>query len=124
MKKIYLLVSFVVILFSTGQAYAQDIVLKEVLLTTLNDVNELDFSNAQIEGLMNYNKGFVDKVYEILDSKKEDKDIKASLSTLNEQKEKDLRNLLGKSDSKKYIKLMEEQLKPLTKKDKRLKNIV
>ena len=124
MKKIYLLISFVMILFSTGQTYAQDIVLKEVLLTTLNDVNELDFSNAQIEGLMNYNKGFVDKVYEILDSKKEDKDLKDSLGTLNEQKEKDLQNLLGKSDSKKYIKLMEEQLKPLTKKDKRLKNIV
>ncbi len=124
MKKIYLLVSFVMILFSNGQSYAQDIVLREVLLTTLNSVNELKFSNAQIEGLMDYNKGFVDKVYEILDSDKEDKDKKNSLRTLNDQKEDDLRNLLGKSDSKKYIKLMEEQLKPLIKKDKQLKNIV
>jgi len=124
MKKIYLFVTFVMILFSNVQTYAQDIVLKEVLLTTLNNVNELKFSNAQIEGLMDYNKGFVDKVYEILDSDKEDKDKKDLLKSLNGQKEEDLRNLLGKSDSKKYIKLMEDQLKPLTKKDKRLKNIV
>jgi hypothetical protein len=124
MKKIYLLASFVMILFSNGQSYAQSTVLKEVLLTTLNNVNELKFSNAQIEGLMNYNKGFVDKVYVILDSDKEDKDKKNSLKTLNDQKEEDLRNLLGKSEAKKYIKLMEEELKPLIKKDKDLKNLV
>lgn len=124
MKKTSLILSFIVVLFVGSQTYAQDIVLKDVLLTTLNNVNELDFSNAQIEGLMNYNKGFVDKVYEILDSEKADKDKQNSLKTLNGQKEEDLRNLLGKSDSKKYIKLMEDQLKPLTKKDKRLKNIV
>ena len=124
MKKIYLLASFMLVLFTNEQTYAQHPVLKEVLLNTLNNVNELDFSNAQIESLMNYNKGFVDKVYEILDSDKEDKAKKESLGTLNDQKEQELRNLLGKSDAKKYIKLMEEQLKPLTKKDKLLKNIV
>ena len=124
MKKIYVLVTFMMLLFSSGQSYAQSPVLKDVLLTTLNSVNELKFSNAQVQGLMDYNKGFVDKVYDILDSDKQDKDKKASLQTLNAQKEEELKSLLGKSESKKYIKLMEEQLKPLTKEDKLLKNII
>jgi len=124
MKKIYLLLTFIVILFSGNETFAQENVPKEILLTTLNSVNKLKLSNLKTEELMNYNKGFVDKVYDILDSDKAEKDKKTALQALNNGKEKDLNDLLGKSESKRYLKLMQEELKPLTKKNKLLKNIV
>jgi hypothetical protein len=124
MKKIYLLLTFIVILFSGNKTFAQENVPKEILLTTLNNVNKLKLSNLKTEELMNYNKGFVDKVYDILDSDKTEKDKKTALEALNTGKEKDLNDLLGKNESKKYLKLMEEELKPLTKKNKLLKNLV
>ena len=103
--------------------YAQESVPKEVLLTTLNSVNDLKLSNLKTTELMAYNEGFVDKIFDIIESDKSEKDKKSALGTLNNDTERDLTDLLGKKDYKKYAKLMEAQLKPLTKKSKLLKEL-
>lgn len=116
--------SLVVIFFmSLGlqSVNAQETVLKEVLLTTLNSVNELDLSNLKTEELMEYNAGLVDRIYEILDSDKVEKDKVESMKILSNDTERDLHDLLGKKEHKKYVKLMDDALKPLIKKDKTLK---
>lgn len=125
MKKITSLCTFVLLLFAGSYSLkAQEEVPKEVLLTTLNSVNALGLSNLKTQELMAYNEGFVDKVYEIIDSDKSDKDKGKALDTLNNSKEKDLLDLLDKKHFKKYVKLMEDQLKPLIKKNKLFKHIV
>jgi len=118
-----MLLSFIVVLFVGSQTFAQETVPKELLLSTLNSVGQLKLPNEKVTQLMDYNSGFVDKVYEVLDSDTEDKRKKGSLDGLNYAREKDLRVFLTKSETKKYLKLMEEELKPLTKKDKLLKQI-
>lgn len=125
MKKITSLCTLVLLLFAGSlSVQAQEEVPKEVLLTTLNSVNTLGLSNLKTQELMEYNSGFVDKVYDIIDSDKSDKDKGKALDTLNNSKEKDLLDLLDKKHFKKYVKLMEDQLKPLIKKNKLLKHIV
>jgi hypothetical protein len=121
MKKITYFLTFVLSLTIGANVYAQETVPKEVLLNTLNGVNNLKLSNLKTTHLMDYNKGFVDKVYDITESDKSDKDKKSALQTLSNDTEKDLTDLLGKKEYKKYVKLMEEQLGPLTKKTKLLK---
>lgn len=121
MKNITFILTLVLSVFIGTNAYAQETVPKEVLLTTLNGVNSLKLSNLKTTELMDYNKGYVDKVYEITESDKSEKDKKSALETLGNDTEKDLIDLLTKSDYKKYAKLMEEQLKPLTKKNKLFK---
>ena len=123
MKKPSLLLSFIVVLFVGSQTYAQETVPKELLLSTLNSVGQLKLPNEKVTQLMDYNSGFVDKVYDILNSDAEDKRKKGSLDGLNYAREKDLRVFLTKSETKKYLKLMEEEMHPLTKKDKLLKQI-
>lgn len=103
---------------------AQETVPKEVFLNTINGVNELKLSNYKTSELMEYNTGYADRVYDILESDKTEKDKKAAFKVLKSDKEKDLVDVLGKKDAKKYIKLMEESLKPLIKKDKMLKNLL
>ena len=107
-----------------AKTYAQDEVPKELLLSSLNAVVKLKLDNEQITALIEYNKGFVDEVYEVLESKQDDKDKKKSMKALSENREKDLRKILGRKKTKKYLKLMEEELKPLTKKNKLLKPII
>jgi hypothetical protein len=121
MKNITLILTLVLSVFIGTNAYAQETVPKEVLLTTLNGVNSLKLSNLKTTELMDYNKGYVDKVYDITESDKSEKDKKSALEILSNDTEKDLIDLLTKSDYKKYAKLMEEQLKPLTKKNKLFK---
>jgi hypothetical protein len=121
MKNITFILTLVLSVFVGANAYAQETVPKEVLLTTLNGVNSLKLSNLKTTELMDYNKGYVDKVYDITESDKSDKDKKSALQTLSNDTEKDLIDLLGKKEYKKYVKLMEEQLEPLTKKTKLLK---
>ncbi len=121
MKNITLILTLVLSVFIGTNAYAQETVPKEVLLTTLNGVNSLKLSNLKTTELMDYNKGYVDKVYDITESDKSEKDKKSALEILSNDTEKDLIDLLTKSDYKKYVKLMEEQLKPLTKKNKLFK---
>ncbi len=121
MKNITFILALALTVFVGANAYAQETVPKEVLLTTLNGVNSLKLSNLKTTELMDYNKGYVDKVYDITESDKSDKDKKSALQTLSNDTEKDLIDLLGKKEYKKYVKLMEEQLEPLTKKTKLLK---
>ena len=123
MKKTCFLLSLIVVLIVGAQSYAQETVPKELLLSTLNSVGQLKLSNEKVTQLMDYNKGFVDKVYEILDSEKEDKHKKGSLDGLNYAREKDLRGFLTKKETKHYLKLIQEELQPLTKQDKLLKQI-
>lgn len=114
----------VLVTLSTGfQANAQEEVPKDLLLTTLNGVAHLKFENDQVTQLMEYNKGFVDEVYVILDSDKEDKRKKENLDALSVKRESDLHDFLSKRETKKYLKYMEEELRPLVKKNKLLKQI-
>ena len=103
---------------------AQETVPKEVFLNTINGVNELKLSNYKTSELMEYNTGYADRVYDILESDKAEKDKKDAFKVLKTDKEKDLVDLLGKKDAKKYLKLMEESLKPLIKKDKTFKHLL
>ena len=99
MKNKYLLIILIALFCNGLSVSAQETVTKEVLLTTLNSVNELDFSNLKTSELMEYNAGFVDKVYEILDSDKVDKDKKKGLETLNVSRERGLPARLGREES-------------------------
>jgi len=123
MKKTSLLLSLIIVLFVGSQTYAQETVPKELLLSTLNSVGQLKLPNEKVTQLMDYNSGFVDKVYDILNSDADDKRKKGSLDGLNYAREKDLRVFLSKSETKHYLKLMEEELHPLVKQDKLLKQI-
>jgi hypothetical protein len=105
------------------EANAQDEVPKDLLLTTLNSVAHLKFENDQVTQLMEYNKGFVDEVYVILESDKEDKRKKENLDALSVKRQSDLHDFLSKGETKKYLKYMEEELRPLVKKNKLLKQI-
>lgn len=123
MKKITYLLTLVLSLIIGTNAYAQETVPKDVLLNTLNSVNELKLSNLKTTDLMDYNKGYVDKVYDITESDKADKDKKSALQVLANDTENDLIDLIGKKEYKKYAKLMEEQLEPLAKKNKLFKQL-
>ena len=107
-------------LFIFSNLQAQESVPKEVLLTTLNSVNDLKLSNLMTSQLMDYNKGYVDKIYEITDSDKTEKDKEAALKVLSNDSENDLKDLLGKKYNN-YAKLMGDEMKPLIKKAKYLK---
>lgn len=120
MKKI-VLITFILTAFVSSYSYAQESVPKEVLLNTLNGVNKLKLSNLRTTQLMEYNEGLVDRVYDIIDSDKSSKDKKSAFKVLNTDTEKDLIDLLGKKNFKKYKKMMDEELKPLVKKSKELK---
>ena len=124
MKKITLVFTVIAVIALNFKAYAQEEVPKELLLSSLNSVAHLKFENEQVTQLMDYNKGFVDEVYEILESDKEDKYKKKSMNILAEKRENDLRQLIGKRNTNKYLKLMEDELKPLGKKNKLLKPIM
>lgn len=127
MKKITHFLIVIALLVVSVQSIAQDKeeeeVPKDLLLSTLNSVAHLKLDNDQITQIIDYNKGFVDEVYKILDSEKEDKYKKKSLEALQITRETDLREFLGKSKTNKYLKFMEDEIKPLVKKDKRLKPI-
>jgi len=122
MKKIAL-ITFILSTFVNSYSFAQESVPKDVLLNTLNGINKLKLSNLKTSQLMEYNEGFVDRVYSIIDSDKSSKDKKSAFKVLNTDTEKDLIDLLGKKNYKKYKKLMDENLKPLVKKSKELKHL-
>jgi hypothetical protein len=123
MKKITLVFAAILFLSFTSQTSAQETVPKELLLSTLNGVASLKFENDQVAKLIEYNEGFVDEVYEILDSDKEEKQKKNLLDALSNTREVELHEFLSKHETKKYLKHMEEELKPLVKKNKLLKQI-
>ena len=103
--------------------YSQEEVPKEVLLTTLNGVAHLKWENEKVSKLMDYNTGFVDKVYDILESSDDEKRKKESLDALSYTRQVNLHDFLSKHETNHYLKYMEDELKPLTKKNKLLKHI-
>ena len=119
MKTLTIILAFIV--FVANNSFAQETVEKDVFLTTINSVNSLKLSNLRTTQLMDYNKGFADKVYAIVDSDKVDKDQEKDLKALSKSTASDLHDLLGEDVYKKYAKLMRDQLKPLIKKSKNLK---
>lgn len=124
MKKFAFLIGLITLFGFSHKTSAQDEgVPKELLLTTLNSVAHLKFENEQVNQLMEYNKGFVDEVYEILESDKEEKQKKESLDALSFTRKTELHNFLSKHETNKYLKYMEDELKPLVKKNKLLKHI-
>ena len=121
MKKITLLITVFAFIL---QSHAQEEIPKELLLSGLNSVAHLKLDNDQVIELIEYNKGFVDEIYEVLESDKEDKSKKKSMKILAEKRENDLRQLFGKHKTNKYLKLMEDELRPLGRKNKLLKPIM
>ena len=124
MKKMTLILTVIAVITLNFKTYAQEEVPKELLLSSLNSVAHLKLENEQVTQLMDYNKGFVDEVYEILESDKEEKYKKKSMKILAEKRENDLRQVLGKHKTNKYLKLMEDELRPLGRKNKLLKPIM
>lgn len=104
-------------------SFAQETVSKELFLTTLNSVAHLKFEDDQVAKLMEYNEGFADKVFEILESDTEEKLKKEQLDALSYTREVDLHEFLSKHETNKYLKYMEDELRPLVKKNKLLKHI-
>lgn len=124
MKKCKRLLSFLFFILLGVNALAQkEEVSKDLLLSTLNGIAELKLDADQEKQLIDYNKGFVDEVYVILENDQEDKAKKKALKDLGSVREKDLRGIIGKHKTNKYLKLMEDALKPLKKRDQRLKQI-
>ena len=123
MNKLYLSLSFALFICFPFISTAQETVPREQLLTTLNSVAHLKFENEQVEKLMAYNEGFVDEIYEILESDHEEKHKKELLDALSYSRQIDLHEILTKHETKKYLKYMEDELKPLYHKEKLLKHI-
>jgi hypothetical protein len=124
MKKHNRLLSFLIFVLLGVNALAQkEEVSKELLLSTLNGVAHLKLDANQEKQMIDYNKGFVDEVYAILENDQDDKAKKKALKDLGSVREKDLRGIIGKHKTNKYLKLMEDELKPLRKRDHRLKQI-
>ena len=102
----------VLVALTTGfQANAQEEVPKDLLLTTLNGVAHVKFENDQVTQLMEYNKGFVDEVYVILDSDKEDKRKKENLDALSVKRQSDLHDFLSKHETKKVFEIHGRRVK-------------
>ena len=124
MKKSRLLFSFLFIIALNFNGFAQEEVPKELLLSGLNSVSHLKLENEQITQVMEYNKGFVDDVYDVLESENTDKYKKKTIKTLGEQREIDIREFLGRHKTNKYLKLMEDELRPLGRRNHLLKPII
>lgn len=123
MKNYRIVFSIICLLFVAPQLIAQDEVPKELLLSSLNSVAHLKLETDQINQLMDYNKGFVDEIYEVLESDKEDKHKKKALQNLSDKRKNDLREFLGRHKTNKYLKLMEDELRPLGRRNHLLKQI-
>ena len=123
MKQLYFTTFSLLILFCPFYVTAQEEVPKELLLTTLNNVAHMKWENDQVNQLMEYNKGFVDDIYEVLESDEEDKRKKEKLDVLSYQRQIDLHEFLSKHQTNRYLKYMEDEMKPLTRKNKLLKRI-
>jgi len=123
MKKITMILIAILALSFTSQSTAQETVSKDLLLTTLNSEAHLKFEDEQVTKLMEYNEEFVDEIYEILDSDKEEKQKEELLDALSQTREANLHEFLTKHETNKYLKYMEDELKPLTRKNKLLKHI-
>jgi hypothetical protein len=121
-KNILLFILFLGLGIST-HVNAQETVPKEVVLTTLNSFNKLRLSNLKTSELMEYNEGYVEKVYKILESEQLEQDQKEDLKILAQARERDLTNLLGSSKTRKYAHLTDREMRLPVHKNKLLKYI-
>lgn len=117
MKKITSILFVLALMISSHTALAQDSVPKELLLSTLNGVAHLKLEDDQINQIIEYNKGFVDEIYEVLHSDSEEKYKKKSMKILGEKRENDFKAFLGNHKTNKYLKLMEDEMKPLGRRE-------
>jgi len=123
MKKPTLILTLLLSFVFNSNIIAQKNVHKDVLLAALNSVVKLKLSNYKTSELIEYNKAYADKIYNILESPSSNGNKKSALKTLQSDSEKDLMDMLGKKSYKKYNKLLEDNLDPLVKKEKLLKNL-
>ena len=123
MRKITLILAIIVSSFTSLEINAQENVPKEVVLNTLNSVNRLKLSNLKTSQLMDYNKEYVDTVYQVLESGKSDNEQKSDLKALSNDREKDLTDLIGKSQTRKYAHLMDKEMRLPVHKNKLLRYI-
>ena len=124
MRKITIILAFVLSAFAGNYAIAQDGVSKAELLTSLNKVDHLGFSDEKSNAVKDYNKGFADSVFDITESNKSDDDKILELKKLRDRGNKDLKNILGEDSFKSFKKSMKKELKPLKRKTKLLKFII
>ncbi|MEN8187008.1 MAG: hypothetical protein ABFR05_07760 [Bacteroidota bacterium] len=124
MKKISLAITLVFSVFMIANVSAQTGVSKAELLRSINSYNELELSNVKAEELSNYNDGFADRVYNIVDSDKSEEDKVTALKGLRESTAKDLTDILGKDVFKDYKKVVKRELRPLKRKSKLFKFII
>jgi hypothetical protein len=123
MKKMPMILWITLGLFTMNFTEAQETVPKEVLLNTLNSFNRLKLSNLKTSELMKYNETYADKVYEVLDRDIPEKDQKEHLKTLANDRERDLKDMIGSSKTRKYSNLMDKEMRVLVHKNKLLKYI-
>ncbi|MEN8125234.1 MAG: hypothetical protein ABFR32_08885 [Bacteroidota bacterium] len=124
MKKLTFILAFVLSAFIGNFAIAQQGVSKAELLTTLNNVDDLGYSKEKTSDLNNFNKNFVDDVYDITGSNKSDEDKIKGLKNLRDNNKDNLLNILGEDGYKDFKRSMKRQLKPLKRRSKLLKFII
>ena len=124
MKKITFILALVLSVFIGNNAIAQDGVSKAELLRTVNNVDDLGFSNDKKSALNDFNKGFVDDIFDITGSKKSNDDKISGLKNLRDKNKNELFDILGEDGYKDFKKSMKKQLRPLKRKSKLLKFII
>lgn len=124
MKKFTLVITLFLSVFMISTVTAQSGVSKAELLRTVNNVDDLGFSNDKKSALNDFNKGFVDDIFDITGSKKSNEDKISGLKNLRSNNKDELFNLLGEDGFKKFKKSMKKQLKPLKRRSKLLKYII
>ncbi|MFD1316524.1 hypothetical protein [Namhaeicola litoreus] len=115
--------AFFLFLVTFGVA-AQSGVSKDELLRGLNGFNEIGLSDIKSTELQNYNENYANKLYDVIDSDRSEKDKIDGIKTISQGAAKDLEDILGLDNFKKYKKTLKKNLKPLKRKSKLLKYII
>lgn len=124
MKKIQTNITAVLLFLFTFSAIAQTGVSKDELLRSINSFNDLGFSDVKSAELQEYNQGFADKVFNVLDGDKSEQDKVTALKSIKDGAIKDLNDILGENNFNSYKKAMKKALKPLKRKSKLFKYII
>jgi hypothetical protein len=124
MKKLKLSLTLFLTIMTISFVSAQEGVSKAELLKGINNFDELGLSSEKSNDLKNYNNGFADKVYSIVDGKQTDEYKINALKSLRNDTAKDLTDILGVDNFKKYKKVVKKELRPLKRKTKLLKFII
>lgn len=124
MKRIHTNITVIFLFLFSLTAVSQTGISKDELLRGINSFNGLGFSDVKSTELQQYNQGFADKVFDVMDSDKSEKDKITSLKYIKDAANKDLNDILGEKNFKKYKKAMQKELKPLVRKSKLVKYII